>query len=1024
MERFAGMPSFTKSSCRVVLSTLVFALLSIHSSVSASYSGAFLLNRPGARANSLGQTGVVSAQGSEGVFWNPASLSLLDDAEVSATYTSLPFELNRTSLAGKLTSHSRLNVGFGIQMLDYGEIGLRSGPTREIEGSANPYSLAVVLASSYRISRYFSAGIAVDYLSERLMDIDKTVALGFGVNYRRPTWELALSVSNLAARLWGYRIPRVLAIGGSYSIIEELCKTYASMDVSSVGTSGMGFGVEFRPLRTLGIRAGYRNGSAWSHSSVLNSGLQLGTSVAKGPLSFSYGYSNSSGIADFHNLSISYSVLARRSKPIYDYFDKDEKLIPIALLPITATESESSATWISPALGELLKTELSNSRYFRIVEVRDSPDNVKDRRRVLKQAGIMYAIGGSYLGAEDQYRFNANLISVDDMSILGGVPAVGRLSRLADIASELAKAIDEKLYYLSSPPDVALRYQPLTTLTVGDSSIASLLVDSLVNQIIPSQFLFLDTVCLGYAKVKNLSRARISDLRLSATIPGLGEISTVGHLSDLSPESTSVVRLLCSVSHSEILKNTDYREEELTLSLKGVLKRKDFQLTRRLPVLLHPLNQIDWQYPQSVSVFVDPNITNDIDASHLMPPDTLNQFGDLVLIMKVASCYQSLRIAYRRDPNVLDASRQLDIVQLPTATARLRSGDCDDQSVLLASLLTGVGVEARIAVTDNHTFCLANTGLHLKNRHRISNDSNDVVLYRNQVWIPIETTAMESGFLEAIRIGAEKLRQSRATAVFVDLQRSSSPYLEPISRIDRDSSLARQWSIDPNELYSNFFRNLDETISYLREIANERITMKLADSSVGGTTACDAIRDLVLLGTLDSAITVGRTLSSQYRNHAQLLNALGNCYLLADSLSQAENCYRSALSCDSALSSAIVNLGLLYMTAGLDSLAAIQFSSALDLLTTEELAALLGIEMGPFSGQKDASGKRPRRITREVVQYQVEVARVKNRTSRLAIKAPSSSTAISSDRHKTLPSAGRRGIDAVDHESLIDFLVW
>lgn len=63
--------------------------------------------------------------------------------------------------------------------------------------------------------------------------------------------------------------------------------------------------------------------------------------------------------------------------------------------------------------------------------------------------------------------------------------------------------------------------------------------------------------------------------------------------------------------------------------------------------------------------------------------------------------YYSQNIRYINDPSARE------YVQLPDETLTLLAGDCDDKSVLLASLLESIGIDADVGVTSNHAFVRA-----------------------------------------------------------------------------------------------------------------------------------------------------------------------------------------------------------------------------------------------------------------------------------------------------------------------------
>lgn len=124
-------------------------------------------------------------------------------------------------------------------------------------------------------------------------------------------------------------------------------------------------------------------------------------------------------------------------------------------------------------------------------------------------------------------------------------------------------------------------------------------------------------------------------------------------------------------------------------------------------------------------------------------------------------------LAYVPDPRnpyarMAEAPHAVDSVRYPYETLALLTGDCDDSTVLLAALLGAVGIETAFVDVPEHIFLLADTGLHARRRAALGLPDELVVVDRERVWIPIETTATANGFAVAWREGAARYRDYAA----------------------------------------------------------------------------------------------------------------------------------------------------------------------------------------------------------------------------------------------------------------------
>ena len=80
-------------------------------------------------------------------------------------------------------------------------------------------------------------------------------------------------------------------------------------------------------------------------------------------------------------------------------------------------------------------------------------------------------------------------------------------------------------------------------------------------------------------------------------------------------------------------------------------------------------------------------------------------------------------LRYQVDPNTpfsRISAEQVDYVQFPRETLRLKSGDCDDLSVLLAAAYENLGIETALIDVPGHLFLMFRTGLKEADRGLIS----------------------------------------------------------------------------------------------------------------------------------------------------------------------------------------------------------------------------------------------------------------------------------------------------------------
>ena len=156
---------------------------------------------------------------------------------------------------------------------------------------------------------------------------------------------------------------------------------------------------------------------------------------------------------------------------------------------------------------------------------------------------------------------------------------------------------------------------------------------------------------------------------------------------------------------------------------------------------------------------------------------------NLAFAAAILDALRVIGVAYVPDPNapyssLSETPHAVDTIHYPRQTLASRSGDCDDTSVLVASLLGNVGIATRFVDVPGHIFLLMDTGLHERNRLALGVPENLTVVSDEEVWIPLETTALAGGFAEAWRIGAESYASwaARGHVALVDVIEAQSRY--------------------------------------------------------------------------------------------------------------------------------------------------------------------------------------------------------------------------------------------------------
>ncbi|MDR0877709.1 MAG: LysM peptidoglycan-binding domain-containing protein [Treponema sp.] len=129
-----------------------------------------------------------------------------------------------------------------------------------------------------------------------------------------------------------------------------------------------------------------------------------------------------------------------------------------------------------------------------------------------------------------------------------------------------------------------------------------------------------------------------------------------------------------------------------------------------------------------------------------------------------------------------ESAGSLDSLNYPYQTLFYRGGDCDDLSILFCSLLEALGVDTAFITIPGHIYMAFDTGKAESNLQFGGEWKVDegLIEHDGRLWMPVEITVTNRGFLRAWRIGAREWRDAGDEARFYPMKDSWAIY-PPVS---------------------------------------------------------------------------------------------------------------------------------------------------------------------------------------------------------------------------------------------------
>ncbi len=272
---------------------------------------------------------------------------------------------------------------------------------------------------------------------------------------------------------------------------------------------------------------------------------------------------------------------------------------------------------------------------------------------------------------------------------------------------------------------------------------------------------------IGSVTVRNNGAAEQNSLRVRFDIKGYMDFPYTFDIVKL-PTNQSVEVPLYATFNNRILQVDEDTGVQVEVAISFIQSVTQTLQVMTRPTTLYGKNAILWSSPDMVGAFVTPrddvlrDYVRQTVNSHLPQSKSVNK--NVLLAMTYFSALTAQGLRYQPDPNTPYAKLagdQIDYVQFPRETLKLRSGDCDDLSVLMAAGLENLGVATALVDVPGHLFVVFDSGVSYRERDMISLDPDLVIDIDGQAWLPLETTLVATSFAESWAEGSRKYRQNR-----------------------------------------------------------------------------------------------------------------------------------------------------------------------------------------------------------------------------------------------------------------------
>ncbi|QEN08692.1 hypothetical protein EXM22_12090 [Oceanispirochaeta crateris] len=420
------------------------------------------------------------------------------------------------------------------------------------------------------------------------------------------------------------------------------------------------------------------------------------------------------------------------------------------------------------------------------------------------------------------------------------------------------------------------------------------------HEIYPLYYTWYDENPLGELKIINNSSEKISNIRTSFFVPQYMEQPKYSDeiIATMLKGETSTVSLQ-GLFTNQIFEINEGLKVAGEVKVEYLYYGKEYSKSIPLTVHINNKNAMTWDDDRKAASFVTANNPLVYSYSRSLSGRIRNEaISSLDKNFQIGmGLFESLNLyglGYVVDPSsayveLSEDQTAVDYIQFPQQTLISQGGDCDDLSVLYASMLEASGIPAAFITIPGHIYVAYQLDMKEHEARRRFPGANDLLFINDNVWLPVEVTLVDSGFLLSWQTGARQIRENKGQYEFYPVREAWQTY--PAAEFE-SSGIA--YLPAPAEVLEQHNRELKR---FLRQELSTQLAMIEQQISKEGKSHILYNKMGVTYaryGFLDEALTWFQRVVDEQDFYPSLIN-LGNIFYLQKNASEASRYYARAL---------------------------------------------------------------------------------------------------------------------------------
>ncbi|GAB4435616.1 MAG: hypothetical protein OHK0040_06820 [bacterium] len=410
--------------------------------------------------------------------------------------------------------------------------------------------------------------------------------------------------------------------------------------------------------------------------------------------------------------------------------------------------------------------------------------------------------------------------------------------------------------------------------------------------------------------VSNNTASNLEALKVAFMIKDYMDFPSETRIDRLDALSSKKIKLT-AVFNNKLLDLTENSMLQSDLSVKFVKDGVEKNVSLTHPVQVYEKHALLWDDRAKIAIYITPKDPAVVDFSREVSRSVKEKIfsTNFSLGMAVFEALRSIGIVYQQDPNnpyqvVSEKAETVDYVQYAKETLKRRAGDCDDLVSLFVSLVESLGIKAAAVDYPGHIFAMFDSGILKEEIEKFGLKREQVVIYEDTVYIPVELTLLGENFYNAWLKGAANYNENLGKGLKIVMMEKAWQNYKPATLPQENINV---------KLPANFESFYRSSYDYVAEKRNEEVLKNIKANIVKPEqTIFTAYRS----SNAKDAIMLGEFLVKSGFDEPLLCNDLANIYFLDKKYDEAVAYYKKAAQKDAENPFYLVNLLRTYKKMG------------------------------------------------------------------------------------------------------------